>query len=153
MTGTFRLVTSDKRHYLDLLLLADEQESMIDAYLDRGDLWVLETPAGEALAVCVVTDAGGGTFEVANLAVAPAHRRAGLGAQTMRFVADRYRGRGHTLLVATGDSPITVPFYQRCGFVVDHRVPRGIADAYDHPIYENGVQLIDQIWLRLDLGA
>ena len=31
----------NKKQYLDLLLLADEQESMIDRYLKRGDMFVL----------------------------------------------------------------------------------------------------------------
>mgnify|MGYP006975406881 FL=1 len=36
-----RLITENKKQYLDLLLLADEQESMIDRYLERGDLLAL----------------------------------------------------------------------------------------------------------------
>ena len=32
----FYEVTRDKKRFLDLLLLADEQEEMIDRYLDRG---------------------------------------------------------------------------------------------------------------------
>ena len=31
----------DKRKYMGLLLLADEQESMIDKYLERGEMFVL----------------------------------------------------------------------------------------------------------------
>ena len=42
-----RLVKSDKKRFLDLLLLADEQESMIDRYIERGDLFVMEEK-GEA---------------------------------------------------------------------------------------------------------
>ena len=38
-----KLVTSDKKEFLDLLLLADEQESMIDRYLERGDMSVSYT--------------------------------------------------------------------------------------------------------------
>ena len=40
-----RLVKSDKKRFLDLLLLADEQESMIDRYIERGDLFVMEEKA------------------------------------------------------------------------------------------------------------
>ena len=29
-------VTENKKEYLDLLLLADEQENMVDCYLDNG---------------------------------------------------------------------------------------------------------------------
>ena len=31
-------VKEDKKQYLDLLLLADEQENMIDRYLDKGKM-------------------------------------------------------------------------------------------------------------------
>ena len=32
-------ISENKKQFLDLLLLADEQESMIDQYLERGDLF------------------------------------------------------------------------------------------------------------------
>jgi hypothetical protein len=35
-------ITNHKKQYLELLLLADEQESMIDRYLGRGEIIVLE---------------------------------------------------------------------------------------------------------------
>ena len=35
-------ITENKKEYLDLLLLADEQEDMIDRYLDRGTMYVLD---------------------------------------------------------------------------------------------------------------
>ena len=47
-------VLHNKKQYLDLLLLADEQESMIDRYLERGEMFVL-TVAGTREAACVVT--------------------------------------------------------------------------------------------------
>ncbi|MCG8320967.1 MAG: DUF2540 domain-containing protein, partial [Cytophagales bacterium] len=34
-------IAEDKRQFLDLLLLADEQENMIDKYLSEGDLFAL----------------------------------------------------------------------------------------------------------------
>ena len=56
-TPTIREIGEDKRRFLDLLLLADEQEDMIERYLDRGDLFVMEA-GGQAVAVCVVTEEG-----------------------------------------------------------------------------------------------
>ena len=35
-------VKENKRQYLDLLLLADEQEDMVDRYLDKGKMYVLD---------------------------------------------------------------------------------------------------------------
>ena len=39
-------IDADKKRYLELLLLADEQESMLDRYLERGDLFVMYTKEG-----------------------------------------------------------------------------------------------------------
>jgi len=142
-----RLVTEDKKRFMNLLLLADEQEDMIDGYLDRGDLFVMGDDT-LAVAVCVVTNEGNGVFEVRNLAVRPDRQRHGYGQKLLRHVESHYVGRIHDLIVGTGDSPITVPFYEACGFAFDHRVPRGIADTYDHPIIEAGVRLIDKVYLR-----
>ena len=53
-----------------------------------------------------------------------------------------------TLSVGTGDSPLTIPFYEKCGFVRSHNIPNFFTDNYDHPIYESGVQLIDMVYLQ-----
>ena len=47
-----RKVETGKKRYLDLLLLADEQEDMVDRYLERGTMYVLED--GGVRAECVV---------------------------------------------------------------------------------------------------
>ena len=44
-----REINENKKEYLELLLLADEQESMIDRYLERGEMYVLYD-AGEVRA-------------------------------------------------------------------------------------------------------
>lgn len=61
-------ITENKKQYIDLLLLADEQESMIDRYLERGEMFILEDNGVKA--VCVVTDEGNGVCELKNIAVA-----------------------------------------------------------------------------------
>ena len=149
-----RQVFENKKEYLPLLLLADEQEDMIDRYLERGDLYALYE--GEALlGTCVVTDeheaAGEGVCELKSLAVDPRHQRRGYGAHLVRAMFERYAGRFHTMLVGTGDSPVTVPFYERCGFVYSHRLKNFFVDHYDHPMYEDGVQLIDMVYLKKEL--
>ena len=136
----------DKKQFLELLLLGDEQESQIDSYLERGELFALCDP--DVRAVCVVTDEGGGTFELKNLAVAPPHQRQGYGRALVDFLCRRYAKKGHTLLAGTGDSPLTVPFYLACGFEESHRVPNFFLDHYDHPIFEAGRQLIDMVYFK-----
>ena len=53
-----REVKNNKKQYLSLLLLADEQENMIDRYLDRGIMYVLEDDGIKS--ECVITDEGDG---------------------------------------------------------------------------------------------
>ena len=145
-----REVTGNKRAFLPLLLLADEQESMIDQYLDRGTMFVLEE-GGAVRAECVVTDEGEGVLEIQNLAVAPPYQGMGYGKAMIEFVVGRYRGRYRELQVGTGDSPLTVPFYEHCGFIRHHVLENYIVDHYDEPIFEGGRQLIDKVYLRKQL--
>ena len=142
-------VTGDKKQYLPLLLLADEQESMIDRYLERGTMFVLDD--GGVKGACVVTDEGQGVLEIKNLAVEPACHRMGYGRALIDLVAARYRGQYAVLQVGTGDSPLTIPFYEACGFVRSHRVENFFVDYYDHPIFEGGKQLKDMVCLRREL--
>ena len=62
-------ITENKKEYLNLLLLADEQEDMIDRYLDRGRMYVLEDNGVKC--ECVVTDEGNGILEIKNIATEP----------------------------------------------------------------------------------
>ena len=141
-----REVTHNKKRYLSLLLLADEQESMIDRYLDRGTMFALED--GAVQAVCVVTDEGAGVLELKNLAVEPSFQRQGYGKLLVDFICRTYAEEYHTLQVGTGDSPLTLPFYERCGFSPSHVVKDFFLQNYDHPIFEAGKQLIDMVYLQ-----
>ena len=145
-------IRENKKEYLELLLLADEQESMIDRYLDRGSMYALFEDGVRA--VCVVTDEGGGILELKNLAVCPEYQRKGYGAAMIRFLEERYRGQYGILQVGTGDSPLTVPFYEACGFRRSHTVKNFFTEHYDHPIYEAGILLKDMVYLRkkMDVG-
>mgnify|MGYP001108888598 CR=1 FL=1 len=141
-----REIHENKKQFLPLLLLADEQEDMIDRYLGRGTMYVLED--GGVKAECVVTDEGGGILELKNLAVEPEAQRKGYGKALIDFLVRQYTG--HYALLQVG-SPLTVPFYEKCGFACSHRIPNFFTDHYDHPIYEAGVQLVDMVYLRKPL--
>ena len=141
-----RVIHKNKKRFLPLLLLADEQEDMIDRYLERGTMYVLED--GGVKAECVVTDEGGGILELKNLAVEPEAQRKGYGKALIDFLVCKYKGRYSVLQVGTGDSPLTIPFYEKCGFVRSHKIENFFTDNYGHPIYECGVQLTDMIYLQ-----
>ena len=142
-----REINENKKEYLELLLLADEQESMIDRYLERGEMYVLYD-AGEVRAVCVVTQENDQILELKNLAVKPQCQRRGYGRKMIQFLCEKYRGKKAILQAGTGDSPATLPFYERCGFTQSHRIPGFFVDNYDHPIIECGKQLVDMVYLK-----
>ena len=142
------IVSENKKAYLPLLLLADESERMIDRYLDRGTLFILQNDAAETVGVCVVTVENQETVEIKNLAVASNFQNQGWGKFLIDHVKNTYKGRYKVLLVGTGESPATLPFYEKCGFKISHRIKNFFTDNYEQPIVEDGVQLIDMIVLQ-----
>ena len=143
---TVQVVETDKKDFLDLLLLADEQEDMIDKYLYRGDLFALYD--GGLKSVCVVTDEGNGVYELQNLATYPQFQKKGYGRYLIDYVCDFYKNSGLTMVVGTGDALSSVSFYEKSGFTFWRRVENYIVEHYDNPIFEDGVQLKDKIYLR-----
>lgn len=167
MTLAMRIepVHRDRERYRDLLLLADEQWDMVELYLHRGEMFAAyaedetRTKAGSAfvpdraLGCMIVTDEGVDEWglriaEVKSLAVAPAYQRRGVGRALLDHAARSCAGTFGVLQVGTGDSPLTVPFYEACGFSRAHVVPNFFTNNYDHPIFEAGVQLRDMVVLE-----
>lgn len=98
-------VTENKKQYIDLLLLADEQENMIDKYLERGEMFVLDD--GGIKVECVITKEAEGIYELKNIAVVPTCHRRGYGKKQIEFVFSYYSDC-KTMLVGTGDVPSTL---------------------------------------------
>lgn len=142
----FLEIKENKKQYLDLLLLADEQENMIDRYLDRGKMYVIDDNGIKCQ--CVVTDEGDGILEIKNIATVPEYQGMGYAKSMINFIEKKYSGKYSILQVGTGDCPSTVPFYEKCGFVRSHILPNFFTDNYDKPIIECGIRLVDMIYLR-----
>ncbi len=138
-------VKENKKQYLDLLLLADEQEDMVDRYLDKGKMYVLDDNGVKC--ECVITDEGNNILEIKNIATVPEYQGKGYARALIEFIINNYREQYSILQVGTGDSPLSIPFYEKCGFVRSHIIPNFFTDNYDHPIYESGIQLVDMVWL------
>jgi len=138
-------IKENKKKYLSLLLLADEQESMVDRYLDKGKMFVLDDDGVKA--ECVITDAGDGVAEIKNIATFPECQGKGYAKRLIEFIENEFKDEFTYIKVGTGDSPLTVPFYEKCGFSEIYRVKNFFVDNYDHPIYECGKQLCDMVYL------
>ena len=126
-------VENHKKQFLSLLLLADEQEDMVDKYIDKGVMYVLD-------------DNG-----IKNIAILPKWQGKGYGRALIDFISAKYREKYSVLQVGTGDSPLTIPFYEKCGFTRSHSIKNFFTDNYNHPIYECDIQLVDMIYLQRKL--
>lgn len=149
MSFCIQQITNNKKQYIDLLLLADEQESMIDRYLERGDMFVLEDNGVKA--VCVVTDEQDGVCELKNIAVTPGFQGQGYGKKLISHLVAHYSGKYTHMLVGTGDVPSVVGFYNSCGFEYSYRIENFFTDNYDHPMIEDGILLKDMIYLKREI--
>ncbi|UTC76964.1 GNAT family N-acetyltransferase [Treponema sp. OMZ 799] len=142
-------IAENKKQFLSLLLLADEQEDMIDKYIEDGTMYILEDNGIKA--ECVVIDAGDKVLEIKNIAVLPDCQGKGYGKALIDFIIRKYKGKYSVLQAGTGESPMTIPFYEKCGFIRSHTVKNFFIDHYNHPIYENGIQLVDMVYLKRNL--
>ena len=144
------MVTENKKRFLDLLLLADEQEDMVDRYLERGDMFALYDE--DVKTVCVVTKEAEGIYELKNIATYTQWQGKGYGKKMVEYIFSFYKGKCKTMFVGTVETPETIGFYERCGFEPSHRIANFYVDNYDHPIFEHGRQLTDMICLRKNFG-
>jgi len=142
-------IINNKKQYLDLLLLADEQESMIDRYLENGDMYALYDD--DLKTVCVVVAIDEETCELKNIATYKKYQGKGYAKTLIKFVSDFYKNNYKTMLVGTGEVPTILSFYESCGFEESHRIKDFFTDNYNHPMFEEGIQLIDMVYLKKKL--
>lgn len=90
-------VKENKKQYLDLLLLADEQEDMIDRYLDKGRMYILNDNGIKC--ECVVTDEGNGVLKIKNIATVPEYQGKGYAKALVDFLVKEYGGEYSILQV------------------------------------------------------
>jgi len=143
-----KLITDNKEQFMDLLLLGDEQENMIKKYLYRGDLFALYDT--DLKTVCVITKEDNETYEIKNIATYEKYHGKGYGKSMVNFIIDICKNKCKNLLVGTGESRRILSFYENCGFKYSHTIENFFIDNYKHEMYEEGKQLIDMIYLKVE---
>lgn len=147
MSENFKIVEikNDKKRFLQLLLIGDESETMIDRYLQQGNLYagILD---GIPITVCVALTIDDTTVEIKNLAVCPDFQRRGFGRLMLEHVENVNPDK--SIILGTGETPSTLRFYEKCGYSYSHRVPDFFTNNYRDPIIEEGLTLRDMIYLK-----
>lgn len=144
-------ITQNKNNFMDILLIGDEEQSMIEKYLALGRLFVLYS-SNIPVSVCVVQQIDESIAEIKNLATYPEQQNKGYATELLNFVFKKYKNAGYkNIILGTGENEITLNFYKKRGFVETHRIKNFFINNYLHPIIENGKQLIDMVYLKKDL--
>ncbi len=139
-------IKENKKKYIDLLLLGDEQESMVDRYLERGKMYVLLD--SDVKAQCVVTRESDKIIEIKNISVKPEFQRMGYAKNLINFVENEYRDEFEYLQAGTGDGTQNAKFYEKCGFKKSYIIKNFFTENYDRPIVENGILLQDMAYFK-----
>jgi len=141
-------IIENKDDFMDLLLLGDEQENMVKKYLYIGNLYALYE--NDLKTVCVITKEEENIYEIKNIATYEKYHGKGYGTYMLKYIIEEYKNQCKILLVGTGDNNKILSFYKKCGFIYSHKIKDFFVNNYDHKIFEDGKQLIDMIYLKLE---
>ena len=142
-------ISENKDDFMDLLLLGDEQENMIKKYLYIGDLFALYDN-DDLKTVSVVTKEDNETYEIKNIATYETYHGKGYGTYMLKYIIEEYRNKCKKILLGTGDIGKILAYYEKFGFIFSHKIKNFFIDNYDHEMFEDGKQLIDMIYLKLE---
>ncbi|MBY6093303.1 GNAT family N-acetyltransferase [Ferrimonas balearica] len=136
---------------VDLLLEADPDIRQVARYQEKGLGFVAELD-DKVVGVAVVVLGAGGKAELMNIAIEPAQQATGLGSQLLAYVIGQARAQGiRQLGLGTGTFGHQLRFYQRQGFRVVAVERDHFLIHYSEPIFEDGIQHKDRLWLELTL--
>jgi Acetyltransferases len=128
-----------------MLFLADPDENMLDKYLEKGDMFVLEK---DGIAVCeaVVEKISDTECELKNIATREEFQKRGFASKMIDFLFSYYCGKFSVMLVGTAENGRD--FYSKQGFEYSHTVKDFFVDNYPEPVIDNGVLCVDMIYFR-----
>ena len=140
-------IIKNKADFMDILLIGDEDENMINKYINQSTFFALYVNS-TLTSVCAIIKVDNETAEIKNLSTYPEYQNRGYASTLIDFVCNKYKTEFKYLILGTGENNKTLKFYKKRGFQEIHRLKNFFIDNYSHPIYENGKQLIDMIYLK-----
>ncbi|WP_291131661.1 GNAT family N-acetyltransferase [Flavobacterium sp. UBA7682] len=138
----------------DLLLLADETVEAIEKYLDKCDLYVVQTSAAStAIAVFALLRHTDDEVEIKNMAVAPEFQNSDVGSFILGEIKTIALQQNYKqIILGTTDVDYgQLRFYLKNGFVTYAIKKDFFIDNYPKPIFENGTMLRDMVMLKKEL--
>ncbi|MDN4525914.1 GNAT family N-acetyltransferase [Fictibacillus fluitans] len=148
-----RKLNRNEKVPMALLLLADPSREIVEAYVNRGECYVVESEE-QLIGVYVLLPTRPETVELVNMAVAESQQGRGFGKQLVIHAISTAKLEGYkTIEIGTGNSSITqLALYQKCGFRMVGVDRDFFIRHYTEEIFENGIQCRDMIRLAQDLN-
>lgn len=146
----FEVPVGAREKFLNLLILADEDEAVVREYMNEGRLFEI-TEKMERVGVIQTIECDGYS-EVKNIAITPECQGQGIGKKALRFVEKiLYDDGAQIMKVGTANSSISnIAFYQKAGYRLDS-IQHDFFSNYKEPIFENGIQAIDLLYFSKEL--
>lgn len=136
---------SDRKNFMNLLLLADENEEVVNEYINEGEMFSISYK-DKVIGVALFIVESPSIVELKNIALSSEFRGKGIGKEIIKSAFELYRKKSFTkMIVGTANSSIdNIAFYQKAGFRIAG-IRKDFFEKYPEPIYENGIQAIDMI--------
>ncbi|MCP1101505.1 uncharacterized membrane protein YjjP (DUF1212 family)/ribosomal protein S18 acetylase RimI-like enzyme [Aequitasia blattaphilus] len=145
-------ILKDKEDFLDVLLIADQEEGMVRQYLEKGELFALYDD--EVLrAACVVVLLNNRKCELKNIVTLEEDRNKGYGSYLVNYICEYYSGTCDLIYVGAGNTKEALNFYHKLGFENSHIKANFFINYYQQPLFENGERLRDIIYLKKRLES
>ncbi len=136
---------------MDLLLLADPDESVVQEYLPQSKI-LAAISEGNIEGIIVFLETSESKLELMNIAVYPQYQKKGIGSQLLKeSIQWALLHRFSSIELGTGTFGYQLAFYQKAGFRVDKILKDHFLNNYPAPIFELGIQHKDMLRLKLDL--
>ena len=97
---------------------------------------------------CVVVERCKGECEFKNISIKEQYRRRGHEKRLIAFICNYYKKSYQTMFVGAGETPKAILFYENCGFQRSYVLKKFFVDNYKEPVIDNGVRLINMIYLK-----
>ena len=140
---------NERWNYEDMLLDADPSKSMIEKYINEGEMFIFsinENNSKKIVGETVCVKINEKEIEIKNLAVKQTEQNKGYGRLILEWIKEHYKG----MKIIVGSSEKGKGFYQKCGFVFTHIIKNFFIDNYNEKIYEDGKQVIDMFMLKYE---
>jgi len=147
-------ITSKGDIPFNLLLLADETLGAIGKYINNSDIYVAkQSSSDDPVAVFVLQLLSPVEMEIKNIAVAESFQGNGIGSWLIKTIQQIAAQDGISIIwVGTPDCATReINFYEKNDFKKAGVKKNFFIDNYPGPIFDNGVQLMDMVMLKMEI--